>query len=73
MSPRSHETHTFFLKAGPPISNLVPFRERAESILKIYVSMGNKMYAFPKQNACFRPDLAASRPDLAASREMCDA
>ena len=37
------------------------FRDAAESTLKIYPSMESKTYTFPNQNACFRPDRAASR------------
>ena len=33
------------------------FRDVAESALKIYPSMGSKMYGFPKENASFRNDL----------------
>ena len=34
------------------------FRDGAESALKIYLSMGSKMYGFRKVNASFRCDLA---------------
>ena len=33
------------------------FRDFAESALKIYPSMGSKMYGFPKENVSVRSDL----------------